>query len=208
MALLELQRSNEYDVRGLVTTLNRENGQIGFHGINRELVRAQAVALGLPVAEVLLPPAATNAQYECAMRDGLTEQDVAAIAYGDVFLEDIRAYREALAARMGFRPLFPVWKRDTRQLAAKFIAAGFRAIIVSVDLARLDISFAGREFDASFLADLPPHTDPCGENGEFHTFVYDGPNFTAPVKIARVGGSECRGYRYCEISLYRGLQIT
>lgn len=206
MALLELQRSTRHDVRGLVTTVNRDNGRIAFHGVAIALVRAQAEALGLPLIAVSLPPAATNAAYEDAMRAALAfhaATGITAIAYGDLFLEDIRAYRETCATTIGLRPLFPVWKRDTRQLIIDFIAAGLRAIVISVDLSRLDASFAGRELDGDFVADLPEHVDPCGENGEFHSFVFDGPGFKAPLEITRIGREVRQGYCYCELSLDR-----
>jgi uncharacterized protein (TIGR00290 family) len=206
MALLELQRSGSHDVRGLITTVNREDGRIGFHGVTRELVRAQAGAIGLPFFEIPLPPAASNADYEATMRAALTDHAVAgvtAIAYGDLFLKDIRAYRETLSKAINLRPLFPVWGSDTRQFMADFIAKGFRAIVVSVDLERLDASFAGRTLDADFVADLPPEIDPCGENGEFHSFVFDGPNFLEPLKVARSGYVERAGFGYCGLELVR-----
>lgn len=189
MALLELQRSESHEVVGLMTTIGMETGRIAIHNVHRDLVRAQARSLGLPLHEVPLATGASNAQYEEATRMALSRPagpnapGCTTVAYGDLFLEDIRTYREALAERLGVTPTFPVWGRDTGKFAQDFLAVGFEAIVVSVNLARLDGSLAGRRLDASFLAELPADVDPCGENGEFHTFVVDGPNFMRPVPV-------------------------
>lgn len=202
VALHDLQRSESHGVRGLLTTITRDYGRISMHGVRTELLERQAAALGLPLIPVFIPAQASNDLYEEAMTAALTtqvESGVQTVAFGDLFLEDIRAYRERMLAPLGLEPIFPVWGRDTRTFIADFIAAGFRAILVCVDLAKLDASFAGRLIDADLLADLPPGIDPCGENGEFHTFVYDGPNFAAPVAFT-LGERVIRdGFAYCDL---------
>jgi len=204
MALLELGHSAKHEVLGLLTTVGAESGRVAYHNVKLELMRSQAKSLALPLHEVLLPAGASNAEYEAAMRAALAERsewEGLAIAYGDLFLEDIRAYREAVAARLGVMPIFPVWRRDTHCFVRDFIAAGFEAIVVSVDLSRLDGSLAGRRLDASLLADLPSDVDPCGENGEFHTFVIDGPPFSKPVPVTIGAFAEFDRFGYCELAL-------
>jgi len=153
------------------------------------LLERQAESIGLPLQAVLIPPQCINVIYEERMKQALTEnlaRGVRRVAFGDIFLEDLRVYRERNLALVGMEALFPIWKRDTRELARDFLRQGFRAITVCVDPRVLDPSFAGRELDESFFADLPPGVDPCGENGEFHTFVFDAPIFQQPIPI-RVG---------------------
>jgi len=173
-----------------------------MHGVRHELLRRQARAAGLPVVEVEIPAAWSNEVYEQRMRQALAEAPLAeaqTIAFGDLFLDDIRAYREERLSRVGKRAIFPLWGRDTSALAREFIAAGFEAVLVCVDPRRLDPSFAGRRFDSELLADLPPDVDPCGEHGEFHTFVYAGPIFGAPV-ACQVGEIVQRdGFVFCDV---------
>jgi uncharacterized protein (TIGR00290 family) len=150
------------------------------------LLERQAESIGLPLHAVLIPPQCVNATYEVRMKEALSEhltRGVQRVAFGDIFLEDLRAYREKNLARIGMTALFPIWKRDTRELIRAFHAANFRAIAVCIDSKVLDSSFVGRELDEAFFRDLPPQADPCGENGEFHTFVFDGPIFRTPVRI-------------------------
>jgi uncharacterized protein (TIGR00290 family) len=200
VALHRLRSDSAYEVVGLLTTITRDYDRISIHGVRRELLARQAEALGLPLHEILISANAGNAEYEAAMDTALAEQRAAGVrtvAFGDLFLADIRAYRDAMMARNGMSALYPVWGRDTDAFARDFIAAGFRATIVSVDLARLDLSFAGRAFDATLLRDLPEGVDPCGENGEFHSFVFDGPGFHHPLALT-LGESVVRdgfGYR-------------
>ncbi len=152
----------------------------------RELLKRQAESIGLPLHEVFIPPQCVNPIYEARMEEALRlfyNQGVRAVAFGDIFLEDLRAYREKNLARIGMTALFPIWKRDTRELIRHFHEQRFRAIAACIDSKVLDPSFAGRELDESFFRDLPPHADPCGENGEFHTFVFDGPIFQSPIPI-------------------------
>lgn len=186
MALDEALRdaSGGCEVVGLLTTVAREDGRVPIQGVRRALVEAQARALGLPLHVVEIPKGASNAEYERALKDALAAHAAAGvrrIVFGDLFLADVRAYREQLLRETGVRPSFPLWGRDTRALAAAFAARGFRAVVTSVNARWLDGSFAGRLFDHHFLAALPDGVDPCGERGEFHTFVFDGPLFKRPV---------------------------
>ncbi len=173
-----------------------------MHGVRRELLVAQGQAAGLPLVEIEIPAICSNDLYELRMQEALARAPLAeatAIAFGDLFLADIRAYREERLSRVGKAALFPLWGRDTRELALEFIAAGFEAILVCVDPRRLDPAFAGRRFDAQLLADLPSDVDPCGENGEFHTFVYAGPIFSAAI-ACRVGETvERDGFVFCDV---------
>jgi uncharacterized protein (TIGR00290 family) len=190
LALREIQGDGSYRVAGLLTTVTSEYDRISMHGVRRTLLRRQAVSLGLPLEEVVISPGASNDEYEAkmgaalaALRAGLPGLDT--VVFGDLFLADIRAYRERMLARMGMTGLFPLWLRDTRALAHEFVRLGYRAVLVCVDAAQLAGEFAGREFDAELLRDLPPGVDPCGENGEFHTFVYAGPGLQRPVPLER-----------------------
>jgi uncharacterized protein (TIGR00290 family) len=186
----------------LLTTVTEGVERISIHGVRRELLHAQARALGLPVVEVRIPLPCPNAVYEAAMERALSEPPLDAVtevAFGDLFLEDIRAYREERLAPSGRRALFPVWGRDTKALARTFIDQGFEGLVATVDPRFLDASFAGRAYDAAFLEDLPPTVDPCGENGEFHTFVHAGPIFDAPIAVTTGERVERDGFVYCDI---------
>lgn len=189
MALHALRTAGEYRVTALLTTITDEYDRISMHGVRRVLLERQAESLGLPLHPVLIPPRCINATYEERMKQALEEylaRSVRRVAFGDIFLENLRAYREKNLAQVGMEAIFPIWKRDTCVLAQEFVQQGFRAIAVCVDPRVLDASFAGRELDARFFADLPAGVDPCGENGEFHTFVFDGPIFEKPI-ACRVG---------------------
>ena len=186
LALAELQRRQEFEVVALITSVTRGYDRISVHGVRRALLEAQAQSLGLPLIEISLEPNSSNEAYEAAFHNALEEirvrwPDVKHIAFGDLFLEDVRAYRERLLRGTGFDPVFPIWGRNTSDLAREFIDQGFSARLVCVDTTQLDASFAGRQFDSSLLADLPQSTDPCGERGEFHTFVSAGPIFNMPI---------------------------
>lgn len=250
LALAALAAAPEWNVVALLTTVTADYDRVSMHGVRRELLKAQAASLGVPLIEAPIPAGASNAVYEAAMGaaferlrhgssgcdiesycasecDRVSERDcdsrrptaagssrrsaitnapddenshsrrslssaeaartiepVRHIAFGDLFLADIRTYREQLVGRHGMEAVFPVWGRDTRILAMEFIERGFAARLVCIDPRAIDESFAGRQFDDALLADLPPQVDPCGENGEFHTFVWDGPIFTRPVRVA------------------------
>lgn len=170
----------------LLTTVDEATATVPHHGVSVELVRLQAAAAGLPLAAIEIPDPAPNDVYEARLRDAFARPPLAGVttvAFGDLFLEDLRAYRERRMREAGMEPSFPLWGSDTGDLARTFIEAGFRAVIVSVDGEQLDHRFLGRELDAELLVDLPDGVDPCGENGEFHTFVYDGPVFEQPLAM-------------------------
>jgi uncharacterized protein (TIGR00290 family) len=202
MALHSLLQRSDIRVVALLTTVTEGYERISMHGVRRELLDRQVQSIGLPLHEVRIPPQCVNAIYEVRMEEALRvhlENGVQTVAFGDIFLEDLRAYREKNLARMGMTALFPIWKRDTRELIRSFHANRFRAIAVCVDSKILDPSFAGRELDESFFRDLPPQADPCGENGEFHTFVFDGPIFHSPIHV-RTGEIVNRdGFVFCDI---------
>ena len=184
MLLYELQRTDGYEVSVLLTTVTEDYDRISMHGVRRELLERQAELLGLPLETVFIAKDSSNEDYETKMKDTLLQyqsQGVALVAFGDVFLQDVRQHREDNLAKVGMKALFPLWNRDTAELARSFMDLGFKAVVTCVDSGALDGAFVGREFDAQFLSDLPSTVDPCGENGEFHSFVYDGPIFRAPV---------------------------
>jgi uncharacterized protein (TIGR00290 family) len=169
-----------------------------MHGVRTALLRQQAEALGVPLDVVTIPPVCSNEVYEDRMRAALARyraEGVTTAVFGDIFLEDVRRYREERLLQGGFTGLFPLWGRDSRELARYFLDLGFRAVLCCVDTRVLDASFAGRLYDADLLADLPPGADPCGENGEFHTFVFDGPLFARPIPY-RLGAYVLREERF------------
>ena len=186
----------------LLTTLTEDYGRISMHAVRRELLEAHAAAVGVPLVEVLIPAACTNEVYEERMAAALDSPplaDASRLAFADLFLADIRAYREERLAAIGRRASFPVWGRETGPLARTFVNAGFEATLVCVDPKQLDASFCGRAFDADLLRDLPDGVDPCGENGEFHTFVTAGPIFSAPVRIAHGETVERDGFVFHDL---------
>jgi uncharacterized protein (TIGR00290 family) len=200
MAIHELRGAGRYDIVAAITTVSEAYDRICIHGVRRALLHRQTEVLGLPLHEVWLSKESTNAEYESKMDAALLvykARGIRKVAFGDLFLEDLKAYRDKNLARIGMEGLYleglyPIWKRDTRELAKTVIALGYKAVLTCVDTQALDASFVGRAFDASLLADLPPKVDPCGENGEFHTFVWDGPLFKEPVKI-QLGETVVRG---------------
>lgn len=183
-ALWQLQQQGGVNVRGLFTTLSEAHRRVSMHGVQEALLDEQARRTGLPLKKAFLPENASMDDYNRIMSEaleGYVASGIRQAVFGDIFLEDLRAYRESQLEKAGMEGIFPLWKRDSAQLAKDFIAAGFKAVIVCVNDRFLPAAFAGREFDAAFLAGLPDNVDPCGENGEFHTFVYDGPIFSSPV---------------------------
>lgn len=204
-ALAEMRRADSVMVEGLLTTVAADTGRSSMHGVRRGLYERQAAALGLPIEFVELPADATNEAYErvmAAVIESYANRGIDRIAFADLLLDDVRAYREEQLSATDIDGYWPLWRRDTTALAADF-ADRFAATVVSVDGDLFDRSFAGRAFDAKFLADLPDEMDPCGENGEFHTFVWDGPVFDEPVKVVTgetvtrpVGDGE---FHYCEL---------
>ncbi len=186
---LEVLRREGVSVTGLFTTLNAAFDRVAMHAVRRTLLEAQALAAGLPLHVIEIPYPCPNADYERIMGgfvDRAKAEGVTAMAFGDLFLADIRAYRETQLAGSGITPIFPLWERSTHDLARDMIAGGLVAHVTCIDPSKLDRACAGRTFDAAFLADLPPAVDPCGENGEFHTFVSAGPMFRGAVAV-RVG---------------------
>jgi uncharacterized protein (TIGR00290 family) len=195
LALYELLRSREHRVAALLTTVTRDYDRVSMHGVRRTLLERQAASLGLPLHQVLIPKDAGNDEYEAKMGEALALYrglGVDTVAFGDLFLEDVRAYRDRLLAGHGMRGLYPVWGRDTRAFVHEFIGLGFKAVVTCVDPRALDSSFAGRLIDEEFLSSLPAGVDPCGENGEFHSFVFDGPVFSEGVKFS-AGETVSRG---------------
>jgi uncharacterized protein (TIGR00290 family) len=182
-----LRQDPSIEVVALVTTLNEQFDRVAMHAVRRELLELQAKSVGVPLWTVPLPWPCSNQEYEARMLDlcaRAISEGVEAMAFGDLFLADIRAYREKQLAGTGLQPLFPVWQIPTADLARQMIAAGLRAKITCVDPKLLPREFAGRDFDTQFLADLPPGIDPCGENGEFHTYVYHAPGFRHPIDVS------------------------
>ena len=186
-ALAEVRARGELDVVGLVTTVTATYDRVAMHAVRRALLERQAAALGLPLVVVELPSPCTNEEYEARFGAALARgrvDCVTHVVFGDLFLADIRAYRERQLAALGLVPVFPLWQRDTRELAAEMIASGLRAHLTCVDPRHLDRRFAGRVFDAALVAELPASVDPCGERGEFHTFVTHSPLFAAPIEVS------------------------
>lgn len=207
LALQALERLGRHSVETLITTVTDAYDRVSMHGVRRSLVRAQATSLGIPLAEVVVPPDSTNEVYERAMGREFERQRAAGVrrvAFGDIFLEDLREYRERHLAEHGLEAVFPLWQRPTARLARSFVRDGFEAVAVCVSLAMLDASFAGRPFDADFLADLPESADPCGEHGEFHTFVSAGPLFPRPIPVTRGEVVERDGFAFCDLAMRGG----
>jgi uncharacterized protein (TIGR00290 family) len=203
LALHEVHRADTYRVSALLTTITEDYGRISMHGVRRQLLEKQARSLGYPLEVVLIPKSCTNEEYEATMQ-GVLERwsghGVTGVVFGDVFLEDIRAYRERNLSRIGMKGIFPLWGSDSSELAQRFIDLGFKAVVTCVDSQALSGEYVGRDYDQRFLEELPEAVDPCGENGEFHTFVYDGPIFRERVDVARgeIVVRENRFY-YCDL---------
>ncbi len=177
MALYELQRTYNYEISALLTTVTEGYDRISMHGVRRILLEQQAKSLGFPLEKVYITKNASNDEYETKLRGKLIDyksQGILSVVFGDIFLEDLRKYREDNLSKIGMKGIFPIWKRDTTELAHIFIDLGFKAVITCVDSNVLDKRFVGRIYDKQFLRELPSNIDPCGENGEFHSFVYDG----------------------------------
>jgi uncharacterized protein (TIGR00290 family) len=206
-ALHTLRQSDDYDVVGLVTTVTEGYERIAMHGIRREILFAQAEAVGLPVIEARLPQRADNETYETAFANALETArsrwpGIKRIAFGDLHLADVKAYRDALCERLGWTPVYPLFGSDTKVLANEMLVDGLRATLCCVDTQQLDARYASREFDAALLAELPATADPCGENGEFHTCVHAGPMFARQLNLTR-GETVLRDERFafCDLLL-------
>ena len=202
LALYEVQQSHEYQVAALLTTITEDYDRISMHGVRRELLQRQVTALGLPLQQIVITRGATNEEYEKKFIDacaGYLDKGIDSIIFGDLFLEDIKRYRDAFLARHNLRGIYPVWRRNTTEFINRFLELGFKAIVTCVDAKVLGSEFAGRVIDETFVSSLPAPVDPCGENGEFHTFVFDGPNFHQPVTFS-TGEVVCRdGFWFCDL---------
>jgi len=202
LALHEIMKTDA-NVKGLLTTITKDYDRISIHGVRRELLRQQAMSLGLHLYEVSIPKDASNEIYEKETESVLLRlkksDAISSVVFGDLFLQDIREYREKLLARLGLGCIFPIWRKDTKKLAYQFIQDGFRAIVCTIDPKKLDKQFCGCEFDGSFLSEIPGTVDPCGENGEFHTFVYDGPIFKDRLRFSIGEVVERNGFYFADI---------
>lgn len=199
-----LRQRQEVEVVGLLTTINSAHARVSIHGVRMALLEAQAEAVGLPLWKIPIPSPCSNGDYEKAMSEAVRNALMAGVtmmAFGDLFLEDVRRYREAHLAGTGMAPLFPIWGLPTDDLAREMVDVGLRARVTCVDPRQLPISFAGRDFDAAFLSELPEHVDPCGERGEFHTFAYDGPMFHRPVSVCSGDIVERDGFIFADLLL-------
>jgi uncharacterized protein (TIGR00290 family) len=202
MALHTLQLDPRVQIVALLTTVTETYERISMHGVRRELLLLQAQSIGIPLHEVRISPQCVNPIYEQRMEEALRihyVQGVRSVSFGDIFLEDLRAYREKNLARIGMTANFPIWKRNTRELIRHFHTHNFRAITVCIDPKILPRTFAGRELDDSFFRDLPPQADRCGENGEFHTFAFDGPIFRHPIPFRTGEVIERDGFVFCDL---------
>jgi uncharacterized protein (TIGR00290 family) len=191
LALQEIQRGNQHEIVSLLTTITEDYDRISMHGVRRILLEHQAKSLSLPLTKVFIPIACSDEQYEAKIKKTLAhckDEGVSMVVFGDIFLEEVRRYREDRLSQMEMRGLFPIWGEDTAHLSQRFITQGFAAVITCVDTRVLDKSFAGRLIDRDLLSQLPDNIDPCGENGEYHSFVFDGPIFKE--KIDYVPGEE------------------
>jgi uncharacterized protein (TIGR00290 family) len=209
LALHTLLAERQFRVAALLTTVTEGYERVSMHGVRRALLEQQAGSLGLPLHEVRIPPGCVNALYEARMEEALRghlARGIRRVAFGDIFLEDLRHYREVRLARIGMTALFPIWKRDTRELIRCLHAERFRSVTTCVDGKILPRRFLGRELDAAFFADLPPGVDPCGENGEFHTFVFDGPIFNQPVTFHTGEIVERDSFLFCDLLPMEELQ--
>ncbi len=203
LALYELQTNSDYEVCGLLTTVTEDYDRVSMHGVRTSLLGRQARSLGFPLERVNISGKSSDEEYESRMKETLTRyrrMGVSSVAFGDIFLDDVRKYRERNLAKIGMNGLFPLWRKGSKRLANRFIDLGFKAVITCVDSNVLDGSFAGRVFDRQFLADLPSSVDPSGENGEFHSFTYDGPIFRRKIRCEK-GEVVLRDNRfyYCDL---------
>ncbi|MBA7655330.1 hypothetical protein ES703_63234 [subsurface metagenome] len=202
LALYEIQKDKKYEIISLLTTITEGYDRVSLHGVPRILVEQQAKSLGLPIQEVFISKDSSNEEYESRMKETLIrfkQAGVSLVVFGDIFLEEVRKYREDNLSKLGMKGLFPIWGRDTVELTRSFIALGFQAIVTCIDARALDKSFVGRIIDESFSAQLPPNVDPGGENGEFHSFVFDGPIFRERIAY-KLGKQVLRdSFYFCDL---------
>ncbi|MBO6494399.1 MAG: diphthine--ammonia ligase [Roseivirga sp.] len=196
LALYHTLRNSQFEVKHLLTSVNSETNRISMHGVRLSLLQKQAESIGIPLSLLSLPGEVSMEEYDQLMADkmqGFLDAGISTSIFGDIFLEDLKQYREQKLAQVGLKGGFPLWQRNTKELVNEFISLGFKTMVVSVDGSKLDQSFVGRIIDESFLNDLPENVDPCGENGEFHSFVFEGPIFKKPIGFER---SEVVGKEY------------
>jgi len=202
-ALAWLQSEPELELAGLITSFNRDAGRVAMHAVRRELVQRQAASIGLPLLEVELEAPGTNESYIRAMGTALVQAKydwhVTHVAFGDLYLEDVREFREKQLQPLRLEPVFPLWGLDTHELAAEIVATGIKAIVTCVDPKVLPADFVGRDYNRSFLDDLPAGVDPCGENGEFHSFVWDAPGFTEAVPVVAGDRVQRGGFEFIDL---------
>jgi uncharacterized protein (TIGR00290 family) len=188
LALNEILNNIDYEVRSLITTVTEGYDRISIHGVRNELLDKQVESIGIPLQKVLIPKDSTNDQYESALKKVLLKfknKGINEVVFGDIFLEDVKKYRDELLDKLDMKGVYPIWKKDSKELARKFIELGFKAVTTCIDSQQIDKKFVGREYDSEFLNDLPNSADPCGENGEFHTFVYDGTLFDKKIDFTK-----------------------
>jgi uncharacterized protein (TIGR00290 family) len=196
LALYHVLKDNQFEITQLVTTVNSKYNRVSMHGVRNELLHAQGEAIGIPIKKIFLPETPSMEDYNAIMKEQLSEikkGNITHSIFGDIFLEDLRAYRENKLKEVGLKGYFPLWKRDTKEIVNEFIDLGFKTMVVCVKSEFLNEDFTGRIIDKDFLKDLPKNVDPCGENGEFHTFVFDGPIFKNPIKF-ELGERTYRAY--------------
>ncbi len=202
LALYEIQKNHEYEVVSLLTTITEDYDRISLHGVRRRLVEQQAKSLDIPLHKVFIPKSCSNEEYGAKMSQALIkfkQDSVEHVAFGDIFLEDVRKYREENLAKLNIKGVFPLWGRDSAELVQTFLALGFKAVVSCIDNKVLDKKFLGRQLDKDFVAELPPNVDPSGENGEFHSFVYDGPIFKEKIGCKQ-GKSVLRdSFYFCDL---------
>lgn len=204
LALREVLKLRHFEVAALLTTLTRDFDRVSMHGVSRKLLEMQAEKLGIPLEKVWITKGATNIEYEAEMKRTLQRyhgRGVRHMVFGDLFLSDIREYRERMLSSLDIEGLFPLWMKNTTMLADLFVREGFRAKLCTVNPRKLDPRFCGREFDKSFLSEIPDGVDPCGENGEFHTFVYDGPIFKGGIDVSVGDIVERDGFVFADLRL-------
>ena|SRR5690348_6812235 len=206
-----MRELGEFEITALLTTVNRTHSRVAMHAVRENILDAQAAAVGLPLVKIPIPSPCPNEIYEAAMAEAMAHarsEGVTHIVFGDLFLGDIRKYREDNLAKCGMTPIFPLWGRDTRELAEEMVAGGLCVFLTCVDPKKLDASFAGRTFDEKFLAEIPASVDPCGENGEFHTCVVAGPMFNREIPVQRGEIVERDGFVFADLILpaYKSVQ--
>ena len=211
MALYEIQKEGRYEVAALLTTVTESYERISMHGVRRALLEAQVESLGIPLEKVYISKNASNVEYESKMEallETYRSKGIRRVGFGDIFLEDLRVYREKNLARINMEGIFPIWKRNTMQLVNEFIDLGFEAVVVCIDPKVLDSAFVGRLINSDFVKNLPSHVDPCGENGEFHSFVFGGPIFKKSIPI-QIGQKVLRdSFWFCDLLPVESVNIA